>query len=305
MLKQLINNEKHVYYKESPIKRYEDRYGQWLYFFKEIAETSVDCLVVAHDIPWSWVPLLIYLRCEIVTPILRFDHCHIVMRALRATQSVGTGIVSTPPLDRTAVEVLCGFRPETVDALYKIDMQWRVPPGRTRVKFSEQTEFIVTNNGSFFREEVIGFIQELKAYTPSKRKVVLVPCAADKPYPAPLHQAILDILPDDYYLAIATGVLGIVPEDMWGRMPHYDSGIPNQWRLFKQTKEYFGRTEHTRIIVYCDFYSEAIDAALQATFGGFQSVDFIFPPYEYDDYEDLLSSNNLSRLKRFFKEEED
>lgn len=285
-----------IIFKEPEEARYEDRYGQYLDFLKTIAETDINIDVTVHNAPWSWTPLLNYLHCEIINPIYRFHHCGMVRRAVFLSRRATNGSFLFQDINRTALEVLCGFRPELVDALYKIDTQWKVPPRRMRL--SDADEFIVTNNGSFHRHEVLGFMQELKAYRPSKRKVVLVPCAADKPYPAPLHKAVLDMLPDDYYLAIATGVLGIVPMDMWDRMPNYDSGIPNQWRLFESARAYFGRIHHERIIVYCDFYAHVLSEALLM-----ETVHYVLPPIKYDDYVNLLAPANLARLKHAFEED--
>lgn len=289
----------HKHFKEPQERRYEDRYGQYLEFFRDIAEQTAEHIIVNNP-PWCWVPLLTYLRCTITNPIYRFPHCHMVRKAIWTAQSAGTGKVTTSILDRTAVEVLCGFRPELVDALYKIDTQWNVPP--SRVTSPEPGEFIVTNNGSFHRREVLDFLTLMKDYKPTKRKVVLVPCAADKPYPAPLHQAMLDILPNDYYLAIATGVLGIVPQDMWDKMPLYDSGIPNQWRLFEIAIEYFKQHRHDRVIVYCDFYAHVLKEVREQVEHP-KRFEFVISPIKYDDYVNLLSDENLSRLKKALSEE--
>lgn len=265
-------------------KRYEDRYGGWIKFFERIATTPSDRHIVVTNMPWSWVPLLRYLRCTIHNPVEKFEHCHIVRKACDGVE-----------LDRTMLEVLCCFRPETVDCLWKIDMQWQVPAGRTEY-FMPREEFIVTNNGSYHREEVMLFLRSLNLYEPKKRKVVLVPCAADKPYPAPLHKAILDMMPADFYMANVTGVLGIVPQDLWHTMPYYDSGIPNQWRLFQIASNYFKRIEHEHVVVYCDFYAHVLLRA-------FESINlkckttFVLPPVEYNDYVNLLDPARLERLR--------
>lgn len=276
--------------------RYEDRYSQYLDFFKDVAETPADHTIDVSNVSWCWVPLLIYLNCRILNPIHKYQYCNYVKKALWLSKSALTREVTTSLLDRTAIEVLCGFRPECVDALYKIDTQWNVQEGRTLKNTAE--EFIVTNNGSFHRREVLDFMKKLDTYQPTKRKVLIVPCAADKPYPAPLHKACLEILPDDYYMAIATGVLGIVPQDMWANMPMYDSGIPNQWRLYERTKNYFYQHNHNHIVIYCDFYAHVLLEAFRTSNKTLRNIDFVLPPVKYDDYANLLSAENLSRLKK-------
>lgn len=266
-------------------ERYEDRYGAYLTLFKDIAQTGSSIPIKVKNAPPVWVPLLAYLDCNVQVCLNdRFEHDALVRPMLK----------SGPKLDRTALEVLCSFRPETADALWKVDMQWHP----ARVKFMKpQTEFIVTTNGSFHRQEIITFIARLYHYKPQKEKVVLVPCAADKPYPSVMHKAVLDMLPDDYYMANATGVLGIVPQDLWPIMPYYDSGIPNEWRLLTIAKKYFARNVHTRIVVYCDFYNIALREAF-GSLGILDRVTFINPIEFYPDYIDLLQPDRLHSLKR-------
>jgi hypothetical protein len=175
---------------------------------------------------------------------------------------------------RTQVETLCGLRPETVDALWKGDAQWCTPV--TTINEGKR-DFIITTNGSFWRHEVQHYIKsELANYQPSKEVMVMVPCAADKPYPAKMHEDVKRVLPACAYLANATGVLGIVPEDLWGVMPYYDSGVPNEWRLQCAVNDYFQTRAPRTLIVYCDFYSLAIRNGLLLS-GYIQRPDIRLP----------------------------
>ena len=163
-----------------------------------------------------------------------------------------------------------------------------------------QREFIITANSSFWRQEVTHYIQnDLAAYTPTKTKLVLVPCAADKDYPSPLHKAVMERMPEDYYIANATGVLGIVPQDLWPVMPHYDSGIPNEWRLLHVFLSYFSQHPHTEIVVYADFYNIAMHCAFRML-GMLDRVTFVHPVVFYSDYLDLLAPENLAKLDAVF-----
>lgn len=281
---------------------YEDRYRGYLDVFERIAALSAMTTVVVHNAPWSWVPLLQHLRAEVQSSRVAFKHCDMV-RAAILNSSVG--------LDRTALEVLCSFRPETADALWKCDMQWESPVGRIR-EYLPEREFIVTTNGSYHREEVKKFMDRLKMHSPRKRKALLVPCAADKPYPAPMHRACLNIMPADFYMINATGVVGLIPQDLWPVMPHYDSGIPNQWRLFEVVQSYFTSHEHDEIVVYCDFYNETIWQAFRGIGYDFEkasgmtllrnrdggTVRFVLPVQRYDDYMDLMQPRLLHDLEK-------
>lgn len=265
--------------------RYEDRYQQYMDLFNRVAHTPGEVPITVNEPPWSWVPLLEHLRCVCVEPRVAFEHCAIVANA------------HNTPSDRTYVEVMCGFRPETVDALWKCDMQWDVPKGRVR-QYLPKNEFIVTTNGAFHRPEVMAFGDVLRDYKPMKRQVLLVPCAADKPYPSPLHQKCLELMPDDFYLMNATGVLGLVPQDLWSVMPWYDSGIPNEWRLMNTVAWYFNRFPHDRVVVYCDFYSTAIQYGLNRIN---HPARFVLPVKQYDDYVDLLKPDLLVKLESALK----
>lgn len=260
---------------------YEDRYQGYMKIFHDIAHTPRQEAITVYHPPYCWVPLLFHLNCEVVEPVENFKHCRLIAKLCHQM------------MDRTAIEVLCGFRPECVDALWKVDMQWEVD--RVRTYTVSNQEFIVTNNGSFHRPEVLDYLQNhLRGYEPQKRNVLIVPCAADKPYPSPLHKVCLNLLPDDYYMMNATGVVGLVPQELWSVMPYYDSGIPNQWRLFEVARNYFSLFAHDRIVVYCDFYAHVLHAAFKAAK---VSAKFVLPPIRYDDYVNLMDPDRLYRLR--------
>lgn len=270
-------------------KRYEDTYGAYINIFESIAYTSGSVKIIVRGAPYCWVPLLMHLNCSITEPRQVFEHCALVKAAA----------LESPALDRTAVEVLSSFRPETIDALWKLDRQWSPCEGRVR-QYPFKESFIVTGNAAFDRPEVREYERHLLNYVPTKRSVVLVPCAADKPYPSPMHKAVLDLMPKDYYLMNVTGVLGLVPQALWSLMPHYDSGIPNRWRVLREVERYFIAHKHDHIIVYSDFYGEAIAAGLQLA-GEMESVSFVIPPVFRADYMDLMDARLLGTLKSTFR----
>lgn len=282
-------NTKYLDFSTLPQGRtYEDQYQGYLRLFEDIARTPPDIAIQVKGPPWSWVPLLHYLRCLPIAPRTFFRHDEAARGAVVVARAASPNC-----MDRTFVEVMCGFRPECVDALWKCDMQWKTE--RAKGYENDGVEFVVTNNGSFHRREVNAFTEVLREYVPKKRNVVLVPCAADKPYPAPLHRAILAFLPDSYYLCNVTGVLGLVPQDLWDHMPHYDSGIPNRWRVLEAVKWYFRKFSHEKIVVYCDFYVEAISIGLDMAA---QSATFMVPVEFHADYLDLLDEGRLLSLRR-------
>lgn len=269
--------------------RYEDRYGAYLKVFHDIALVPADTPVNVISPPASWWPLLAYLNANISGPLqVVFEHDELMKKM---HDRVGTR------LTRTLLEALCALRPELVDALWKLDNQWSC--FRATI-FPKQSEFVVTNNSSFFRQEVKDYETILKHYRPSKRKVVLVPCAADKPYPAMLHKAVQEVLPPDYYMANVTGVLGVVPQDLWPYMPHYDSGIPNRWRAMVAVGKYFSRHEHERVVVYSDFYNLAIAIGLEQV--GVRAM-FVTPLDEFYDYLPLHTETWISQLAEALKDE--
>ena len=266
-------------------KTYEDRYGKYLDVFKQVYEGSG---VVVISPPACWVPLIWWLGGRIEGDTQRIFEQDDIYETLLVTGAINRNRIL---YDRTLLETLTGVRPELVDALWKSDCEWfsNTAPVREREK-----EFVVTNNGSFHRPEIFTYQEMLRDFVPSKKKCILVPCAADKPYPAKLHKAVLKIMPVDYHLIIATGVLGLVPMELWDKMPHYDSGIPNEWRLMKTVASYFGRHDYHKIVVYCDFYNEALSHGLQ---GIHTEKVFVNPIKFYFNYLDLLDKNRLARLR--------
>jgi predicted RNA-binding protein len=211
------------------------------------------------------------------------------------------------PSDRTMIEALCCVRPELVDALWKCDMQWE----SQRPVYVATGPFMVTSNSSFHRAEVRDFLARIAHYKKHKKltpeqvartNVVLLPCAADKPFPAPMHEAVLSMLPDaTWYAAIVTGVCGIVPQEMWAEMPWYDSGIPNRWRVYTACRDYFRARPHARVVMYMDFYSEAVFDALNAS--NHSHAETVNPVQFYYDYLDLGDNKRLLELRALLRRE--
>lgn len=255
---------------------YENTYGNYLKFFKDIVESDEHISVMGC--PTTWAVYLNYLNVEVVTYLNFFKE--------------DTYVTNVTDNNRLYVESICTLRPELSDALWKSDVQWN---NKRRSNNTEKV-FYITNNGSFHRTEVLDYIRKLKNYTPTKRKVVLVPCAADKPYPSPLHKKVLELLPHDYYLCVATGVLGLVPQDLWDHMPNYDSAIPNEWRLFNLAREYFHKHPHEHIVCYTDYYSVALYHAFNSI-GVLDNTVFVNPVKFYHDYLNLLDASNLKKLE--------
>jgi hypothetical protein len=265
--------------------KYEDAYQQYMGVFRVIAEAPPEKEIFVLNAPWSWHPLLKYLLVTCVSGQNFFTHDGLVKQSLQHFNHH----------DRTVVEVLCGFRPELVDALWKCDMQWRT----RRPRYTRSRNFIVTNNGSFHRGEVTVFMDQLDAHRSKAKGCVLVPCAADKPYPSPLHKQVKSMMPESWDLCIATGVLGIVPEDTWHEMPYYDSGIPNEWRLMQRAIEYFSNNNYEHAVVYVDFYSLALAHAVDLLLLKDCPTKFYFvnPVRFYADYMDLLDEHHLNNLQ--------
>lgn len=269
--------------------RYENTYGEYLNIFQDIATTPANVPVKVIAPPAAWVSLLLWLDCEVVNPQVYFEHDAALVPSVTAL---------TRPIDRTIMEGFTTFRPETVHALYLIDMlEWNVT---RNCPHQSQKEFIITNNGSYHRKEILDYITAFQKFTPKKRKVVIVPCAADKPYPSPLHKEVLARIPDDYYMLVSSGAIGFAPEELWPIMPLYDAGLPYDWRLMNAAKDYFGRTEHDRIISYCDYSNPALYCAFNQL-GINDKVDYVTEIKVYADYLDLMKPELLAKLEDAFK----
>lgn len=273
---------------------YESTYGQYIEFFKRLA-TSPERLEL-RLIPVTWAPFAMYLGHTVINYVYEFPSCVVVANMIRHYNEYQD--------KRAFVEAVSTFRPELSDTLWKYDIEWAadVPAERRNRHVMPGHEILITNNGSFHRPEIMNYFPELDAYVPTKSKVVMVPCAADKPYPSVLHQAVLDIMPEDFYLANLTGALGVVPMDHWGIMPNYDAGIPNQWRLMNVAKKYFETHKHERIVVYSDFNCMPLHYGLRLAGVPDDIVTWVNPLIEYDNYLDLCAPERLAELRTAFNQ---
>jgi hypothetical protein len=205
---------------------------------------------------------------------------------------------------RRMVEIASTARPELAHALYMWDTEWAgFPEARSRgAQYSEiSKEFVVTCNGSFFRPEVLSYLNLLHGWKPPQeyndRPLVICPCAADKSYPAPLHKHIRQATPGAY-LIVATGVLGLVPESLWPEAPNYDAGIPYNERVYLETISFFQRNPHPRsVVVYSDYLAYWLTLALRAAGQRFVSV---FGEAQMPDYLNLSAGKNLGLLKEAY-----
>lgn len=276
-----------------PPSTYSHEYDGYLAFFAMLghATDAVQC----WNVPASWAPLVAYLGHDVKS--VRRHHgpgwdCESV--DWLAAYKAAFDEVSGDP--RRVVEISSTCRPELVHALYLVDTAW---PCVFRVRGASPHCIPVTCNGSFFRDEIREFRSMLRAYEPRYRNVVLVPCAADKPYPAPVHVAVREIIGHrPFYIAVATGVLGLVPDSEWDSMPLYDSGIPNLHRVEDTVSWYFTRHDHARIVVFSDFYAHAIANGLSRVRGLGADVTYILGNHYRDTYENLLLPEHLNALDR-------
>jgi hypothetical protein len=276
-------------------KTYESTYTGWLDFFRELAEADERIRVVRA--PACWSPFLRYMGHTVAEPVKWFLEDHLFDNWPSTDTYEGC---------RRVVEVSSTCRPELAHALYLWDTDWRHRENAVaRTAFmntNRSKEFVVTCNASFFRAEVMEYLNHfLPEWKPGPRwyasTLVMVPCAADKPYPAPMHQFVQKAVPDAY-LMVATGVLGMVPEDLWRVAPSYDSGIPNNERLFEVISKFFKQFAHPRpVIVYSDFYAKwAVKALKEAN----QPCVSVFGSEEIPEYYDLVSDENLALLKKTY-----
>lgn len=273
---------------------YSHEYDGYLAFFKLLAysEKSVKCV----NVPNCWTPFVYYLGHEVASVKAR------LMPGWEFEAFDWPLFYRASSDQRRAVEIASVCRPELVHALYCADTEW---PCLRRKVYNVQ-EFPVTCNGSFFRPEVQDFRAKLEGFKPTKRYAVLTPCAAEKPYPSAMHRAVIARLDERFHVIVCTGVLGLVPEELWGEMPHYDSGLPNLERVSETVAWYFTKHDYDEVIVFSDFYAYAVEEGVKRMrsqhSGRPLSVRYLFGNYYRDTYENLMLPEHLHRLERAVRE---
>ena len=263
---------------------YAHEYDDYLALFRTLAQT--DELYLCVNVPASWGPFIRWLghQVESVKRVEGWDGetiewCKAYVEAKDK---------------RRIVEIASTVRPELVHALYCADTEWSCP---LRAK-TNLLGFPITCNGSFFRDEVLGYKQKLNAFKPTKRRAVIVPCAAEKPYPSPLHSAVLDrIDTEQWHVIVATGVLGLVPQELWPEAPHYDSGLPNLFRCSITAQWFFSKFQYEAVVVYSDFYAYAFKQGLDRAARRPGWVSYVLGNYYRDTYENLLLEEHLMSLE--------
>lgn len=263
---------------------YEHEYDAYLSFFRELAHAAPADVA---NCPPCWAPFVAYLGHAVQSTMQFFGDADL-LDWRRAYDEAGD--------KRRVVEMASTARPELVHALYLYDTGWcSAASVDTLLAFKKQ--FVVTCNASFFRPEIMAYRDRLRAYQPTHNRAVLVPCAAAKPYPAPMHQAVLDRLPNaDWDVIIVTGVLGLLPLALWGEAPQYDSGLPYLERVTQTVGWYFTKHQYNRLVVYSDFYAHSIARGLREAQLSTPAT-FMFGHHYRDTYENTMLAEHLDRLE--------
>lgn len=269
---------------------YAAEYTGYMDFFRLLAGRHGEPFT-AWNVPRCWVPLITYLG-GIVESTKR-------VKAWGDAEAVDWRAATRNAQDlRRVVEMSAAARPELTDALYVIDTQFPVVTHRHAM----HDTFVVTTNGSFYRPEVLAYRRRLDGYEPRHKRAVIVPCTAVKPYPAPLHAAVLDRirragLLGDYDVIVMSGVLGLVPADLWGEQPNYDAGLPNSERVQDTARWYFTKHRYERLVVYSDFNAHSLHMGLsQVPEAQVPHVVWCFGHYRRSSYENLLDEQYLQQL---------
>lgn len=267
-------------------KTYENTYGKYMDILRDAALGKIK---IIKNPPYSWTPLLNYMGCDVVGGQQYFKYDFL--------------FIGWTDIDREMVEISSVSRPELVDALWKYDMEWH-----TKNQTEEEEEHLITNNGSFHRKPIADFMKSVEGYKSKVKNAVVVPCAADKPYPSPMHQAVIDTCKKaglkDFELIVASGVVGLAPQPLWDNLPIYDSGLPNRWRLMESTMG-FDWSMYDNVFIYCDFYNQAILDGMRlhnAVESTTTEIYFVNPITFYYNYLPLGEEHYLSKLRKMIKE---
>jgi len=268
--------------------RYEDVYGEWLKIFKIGVEQKN---IIIKNFPFTWLPLLKYFDIKYENPIEYFNTCKLYIDSENDYEKFkGENNL------REYIELVSVSRPELSDALWKYDCEWKV---KNRQKHNSK-QFVITNNASFFRPELQNYFKILDKFKSNKKNCILLPCAADKPYPSLLHKKIIEMIPNkNWHIIIISGVTGVVPQELWNKMPYYDSGIPNEWRAMNIITEYFSRNKYDNIISYLDYYNLAFAKSILNIRNDMYKntkIHFINPVGFYYNYINLLDKNLLKKV---------
>lgn len=276
---------------------YAHEYNGYLDFLRSLAD-QWGFAVELTNVPRSWVPLLHYMGMRVLGSQ--------AVAAWGDAEAIDWHDAVINASDtRRIVEVACTLRPELTHMLYLIDTEYP-EIAQSWVDAQGTHDFVVTTNGSFYRPEVLAYRKALQSYTPNLRRAVLVPCTAVKPYPAPLHQAVLDRLPPSWDVLVVSGVLGIVPRDLWRVQPNYDAGLPFSERVQDTVLWYFSKHRYERLIVYGDFNSHAVKCGLmQVPETRVPPTHFCFGAYRRSTYENLLDEQYLMQLDAAVAQMED
>jgi predicted RNA-binding protein len=178
-----------------------------------------------------------------------------------------------------------------VDALWRADMKWT---GERRHQ-PDAGPFPIATYSGFWRPEIMSYIERVReAFVPTKDRCIVLPCAADKPYPAPIHRIVKDIAGSRYEIIAASTAIGYAPESMWPGMPLYDAGLPFFERFKELSKEFWKKhaKHYKKVIIYTDMLQSDIAAHVPRSI---RSIPVKFP--RRCDYKPLLWDRYLNKLR--------
>jgi hypothetical protein len=256
---------------------YEDTYGARLHLFQAVAEAEFGAYSVV-DAPLNWQPLLYYLGHSSVFERGGYDCRNRVIE----TQT------------RADVEAACATEPLLVDALWRSDMVWK-----TSRRHQNQKVFPIATYSGFYRPEIIEYIEKLRQHRSRATRAVFVPCAADKPYPAPLHKAVMELLPHSgWEIVVISSAIIAAPQGLWDEAPHYDAGLPLFERMSgRWAKEWAESCTYKVTVNYCDMLYGGVNRLFPNTLSGFSPIDTPSSYEPHHTYKNLMTVGRLAALK--------
>lgn len=164
---------------------------------------------------------------------------------------------------RSFIEAWVAVDPLLADVLHRLDR-------RSIATKAEETHLPLTGWQAYGRPEVQAFDRLVLASARAEHDILVVlPCARGRPYDrSRTHRRIwrrleaTGVSPQTAD-AVVMSSIGLVPRGLWDHPValHYDSGVPDIWRVLRLARAFFGRVRYGKVVDCLEFapYSECLE----------------------------------------------
>ncbi len=225
--------------------------------------------------PRQWIPVFEWFGVEWSQSIPPLDYIPLFSESSEEDVVRLTASARANHSLRLLAESTSALDPIVSDLLYIVDHSApsAVLAAREATEIAEavhrrKRRLYLTSWQSYGRPSVLALERKVMCIRPTAHVAVVLPCSLGRPYDrSKTHKRLYDALKaqghdiSEMHRVVLTG-LGLLPEELWSapEVLSYDTGVPDIYRLFRLSRDYFRRAPYAMVLDCLQFrpYNELL-----------------------------------------------